>query len=176
MIFNVSHVSNGIYQSLLVVAKSAEIAERYFREQKPDSKFLEIHEAEMDDAKPGKPVMRVPRQYGMEPHEMIGDRLGFGDFKSAVRRKGGIWASDDVYFTQYRDGYSASYKPEWPEHSKADCAWAYNWLKDEWRFEDPKSYDEKYCQAGKTVEELVADASFRANVGSAERETADLVK
>lgn len=153
--FNISHISNGVYQSLIVVAKNEEIAEKYFREQKPASEFLGIHEATNDDKRQGKPIMRVPEGYGLQkPHAEFGKRLGFGEFKSAVRRKGGIWASDDVHFTQFRDGYSASYKPEYPEHSKKDCAWAYNWQKDTWRFEDPVSYDAKYGG----VDALIAEA------------------
>lgn len=45
---------------------------------------------------------------------------GFETFKRAVKALGGKWASDDVYFTQMRDGYSAGYKPEYPKNSNAD--------------------------------------------------------
>lgn len=44
----------------------------------------------------------------------------FKDFKSSVKKKGGIWASDDVYFSQFRDGYSAAYKPNYPQDSAED--------------------------------------------------------
>lgn len=68
----------------------------------------------------------------------------FSIFKNSIREKGGIWASDDVYFTQYRDGYSASYKPYFPEHSVEDCAISYNWLTDEWTYMTPEIYDAAY--------------------------------
>lgn len=70
--------------------------------------------------------------------------IGFCDFKNCVLEKGGIWASCDVYFTQFRDGYSASYKPNYPEHSKEDCAIFYNWLTGKWSYMPPDIYDRKY--------------------------------
>lgn len=44
----------------------------------------------------------------------------FKDFRNDIKRSGGIWASDDVYFSQHRDGYSAAYKPNYPSDSKED--------------------------------------------------------
>lgn len=44
----------------------------------------------------------------------------FKSFIKAVREIGGKWASDDVYFFQMRDGYSATYKPEYPSSSNLD--------------------------------------------------------
>ncbi len=41
-------------------------------------------------------------------------------FKHAIRAKGGIWASNDVYFSQLRDGYTAAYLPAYPEQSPKD--------------------------------------------------------
>lgn len=46
-----------------------------------------------------------------------------GDFKAFqgnIRRKGGIWASEDVYFCQTRDYYIADYRPNYPKFSDAD--------------------------------------------------------
>ena len=37
------------------------------------------------------------------------------NFKRAIKALGGKWASDDVYFSQMRDGYSAGYKPAYPK-------------------------------------------------------------
>ena len=68
----------------------------------------------------------------------------FAIFKKNVREKGGIWASNDVYFTQYRDGYSASYIPRWPEHSPEDCSISYNWITDKWTYRTPEIYDAEY--------------------------------
>lgn len=75
--------------------------------------------------------------------------IGFRNFKESVREKGGIWASDDVYFTQFRDGYSASYKPHCPEHSAEDCAISYNWLTDKWSYMTPEIYDKEYRKVSK---------------------------
>lgn len=43
-------------------------------------------------------------------------------FKSAVRARGGKWASNDVYFSQLKDGYTAAYLPQYPQKSKQDEA------------------------------------------------------
>ena len=69
---------------------------------------------------------------------------GFAAFKRSIREKGGIWESGDVYFAQYRDGYSASYIPHWPEHSQEDCAISYNWISDKWTYRTPEIYDAEY--------------------------------
>jgi len=69
---------------------------------------------------------------------------GFKDFIRNVREKGGIWASEDVYFAQFRDGFSASYRPEFPERSAEDCAINYSWIKDEWTYVTPEMYDAEY--------------------------------
>ena len=45
---------------------------------------------------------------------------GFETFKRNVREIGGVWAGDDVYFSQLRDGYSAAYKPKHPEYCNND--------------------------------------------------------
>lgn len=138
MLFNVSHVNRGIYQSLLVNARDMETAERYFREQKPESEFLGIHEATNDDRKPGKPVMWVPENYGLEkPHEEMGKRLGMKEFQAVVRKRGGVWDGKDVYFSGFRDSFQAAYLPKFPERSEKDSFIDYNWLKDEWKFGEP---------------------------------------
>lgn len=41
-------------------------------------------------------------------------------FIQRVRAIGGVWASESVFFSQTRDGYSAAYKPSYPESSKND--------------------------------------------------------
>lgn len=161
MLFNVSHVRNGICQTLLVNARSAEIAEKYFKEQKPNNEFLGIHEATNDDKRPGKPVMWVPEGYGLEKlHKEMGKRMGFRDFKDSVRRQGGIWASEDVYFSQFRDGYSAAYQPEYPERSERDCTIGFNWLKNAWSLNGGESFIEA-CIAGEaSVDDLDAYVEF----------------
>lgn len=68
----------------------------------------------------------------------------FHNFKNNVREKGGIWASDDVYFSQFRDGFSATYKPKYPEHSPDDCSISYNWQEDKWTYRTPEQYDTEY--------------------------------
>lgn len=69
-------------------------------------------------------------------------------FKQNIREKGGIWASDHVYFSQFRDGFSASYRPNFPEHSPEDCSITYNWVKDEWHYFTPDIYDAEYNRIG----------------------------
>ena len=66
------------------------------------------------------------------------------NFQRNIREKGGIWASDDVYFTQFRDGFSASYRPCFPERSPEDCSISYDWIKDEWTYITPEIYDAEY--------------------------------
>lgn len=68
----------------------------------------------------------------------------FRQFQANIREKGGIWAGDDVYFSQYRDGFSASYKPNFPNHSSEDCAISYDWFKDEWTYMTSEIYDAEY--------------------------------
>lgn len=63
MLYNISHKNNGVYQALLVEATSERIAKAYFKDQKPESVVLGIHEATMDDMRPGKPVMVVPDEF-----------------------------------------------------------------------------------------------------------------
>lgn len=68
----------------------------------------------------------------------------FTDFKNAVRNKGGVWNKEAVFFTQFRDGYSAVYKPSYPNPSKDDCAISYNWVKKQWREIPPEQFHELY--------------------------------
>ena len=68
----------------------------------------------------------------------------FRQFQANIREKGGIWAGEDVYFSQYRDGFGASYQPNFPYHSPEDCAISYSWLKDEWTYLTPEIYDAEY--------------------------------
>ena len=44
----------------------------------------------------------------------------FKEFQAAVKRIGGPFASDSVYFSQMRNQYSAAYKPEYPAASGKD--------------------------------------------------------
>ena len=63
MKYHITHEKNGIYHGLLVEARSQEIAEAYFREQKPESRLVGIHEARVEDMKPGKPLVVVPEDF-----------------------------------------------------------------------------------------------------------------
>ena len=44
----------------------------------------------------------------------------FKMFQQNIKALGGIWQSEDVYFSQFRDGYSAAYKPNYPKKSIND--------------------------------------------------------
>jgi len=44
----------------------------------------------------------------------------FKSFKRMIKEKGGVWQSEDVYFFQTRDTYSAEYLPEFPRYSERD--------------------------------------------------------
>lgn len=57
---------------------------------------------------------------------------GLKQFKDEVRRKGGIWASNHVYFSQTQQGYSAGYLPKYPERDSADKSIYYNWITGKW--------------------------------------------
>lgn len=39
----------------------------------------------------------------------------FKTFREDIKSLGGVWASENVYFSQMRDGYTAAYKPKYPE-------------------------------------------------------------
>ncbi len=69
----------------------------------------------------------------------------FDKFKMQIRNLGGVWADPNhVYFTQFRDGYSASYRPDWPGHTSEDMSISYNWVNDTWRRSDSKEYNRQY--------------------------------
>ena len=78
--------------------------------------------------------------------------LGYSEFKQNVLSRGGIWTTDDVYFTQFRDGYGASYQPSFPNRDVSDCAVSYNWLKDKWTERSPEEYGEEYDDLMKEIE------------------------
>lgn len=44
----------------------------------------------------------------------------FTMFQYKIKNIGGVWASNDVYFMQTRDSYSAAYKPCYPKSSPRD--------------------------------------------------------
>ncbi len=44
----------------------------------------------------------------------------FREFQKAVKKIGGPFSSDFVYFSQMRDQYSAAYKPKYPAASNRD--------------------------------------------------------
>lgn len=44
----------------------------------------------------------------------------FKYYQSYIKSLGGIWASNDVYFAQMRDMYTAAYLPRYPERSDKD--------------------------------------------------------
>lgn len=44
----------------------------------------------------------------------------FKKFKNDIKNIGGVWNTDDVYFSQMRDGYSASYQPKYPDGCTED--------------------------------------------------------
>lgn len=46
--------------------------------------------------------------------------MGYKDFKETVKSLGGVWATEDIYFTRVRDEYYASYKPMYPASSRED--------------------------------------------------------
>ena len=80
--------------------------------------------------------------------------LGFDGFKREVRAMGGVWAdSVHVFFTQFRDGYGASYRPYWPERTPEDQAISYNWLNDRWRCLSPEEYNREYDSVEQMIHE-----------------------
>ena len=44
----------------------------------------------------------------------------FKQFQNDIKSINKKWNSEDVYFSQYRDGYCASYKPRYPEGCTKD--------------------------------------------------------
>lgn len=71
-------------------------------------------------------------------------RKDFGWFKKTVRSNGGIWASEHVRFTQFRDGYGATYRPSGCEHTTEDQAMTYNTDTGAWRNIPPHEYHERW--------------------------------
>lgn len=67
MKYHITHERNGIYHGILVDSPSVQIAENYFVSKHPDSRVCGIHEASMDDMKPGKPLLIVPDGWTPEP-------------------------------------------------------------------------------------------------------------
>ena len=62
---------------------------------------------------------------------------GFKQFKVAVKSKGGIWASRDVYYSQTRDTYAAHYAPTYPDKSPLEQTLVYNHTTHMWlRYND----------------------------------------
>ena len=44
----------------------------------------------------------------------------FKDFQNEIKEINNVWNSENVFFTQMRDGYSASYRPKYPEYCNKD--------------------------------------------------------
>ena len=44
----------------------------------------------------------------------------FKNFKNKVKALGGVWASEDTYFSQTRDEYCAEYRPSYPSSTNRD--------------------------------------------------------
>ena len=44
----------------------------------------------------------------------------FKDFQNKIKEINNVWNGEHVFFTQMRDGYSASYKPKYPESCNDD--------------------------------------------------------
>ena len=65
-------------------------------------------------------------------------------FKETVRSKGGIWSSAFVWFTEFKSGYCAAYRPKGIEFSKDDCALLYRRSMASWEFLDSKEYHRSF--------------------------------
>lgn len=39
----------------------------------------------------------------------------FKVFQNDIKNIGGVWGGNDIYFSQMKDGYSATYKPKYPD-------------------------------------------------------------
>ena len=44
----------------------------------------------------------------------------FKEFQKEIKALGNPWNTDNVYFSQHRDGYAASYKPMYPKYCNED--------------------------------------------------------
>lgn len=52
----------------------------------------------------------------------------FKIFRETVLQLGGVWASNDVYFSQFADGYMAAYLPAYPEEDEQrDRVISFSW-------------------------------------------------
>lgn len=73
MKYHISYEKSGVYQAMIVDARSAAVAEHYLMSQKPDARICGTHEASIDDMKPGMPVLVV--------EEGRWKGAGFGDYR-----------------------------------------------------------------------------------------------
>lgn len=46
----------------------------------------------------------------------------FKEFQKNIKALGGVWKSNDVYFTQFMKGYYADYRPYYPDSSDNDIS------------------------------------------------------
>lgn len=53
------------------------------------------------------------------------NRSYFKQFKSLIINIGGVFATEDVYYSQMRDIYSAAYLPKYPEYSSGGYYYKY---------------------------------------------------
>ena len=73
----------------------------------------------------------------------------FDNFKGLVKLLGGVWGSYDVHFTQFEDGYGATYAPDWPMHSKEDRAITFNKTDGQFAWVTAEEYDKRYNEIGR---------------------------
>ena len=67
MKYHITHERDGIYHGILVEGPSSEIAKNFFSSSHPNSRVCGIHEATMDDWRPGKPLLIVPDGWAPAP-------------------------------------------------------------------------------------------------------------
>lgn len=60
----------------------------------------------------------------------------FKTFKEAIRQLGGIWASNDVHFSQFSDEYVAAFLPAYPEKDEQhDHVISFKWKERKWELD-----------------------------------------
>jgi hypothetical protein len=87
----------------------------------------------------------------------------FKEFINSITWLGGVWSSNDVYFSQQRDQYAADYRPKYPDCSPDDmtinCHHEFSSIaKQRGRYEFIRYYpDECKCRSVyvRTIDELL---------------------
>lgn len=67
--------------------------------------------------------------------------MDFKKFKNIIRNLGGVWSSEDVYFSKTQSTYTAKYAPKYPESSSEDSTINILHFEGMWYYDGPHTKD-----------------------------------